>query len=71
MTNKKCITNYPRKNTDWKYINYLEDKIKVLEEELRLEKKLSSKFKQDYIYLKHQTIPQLENKILYYKQSLL
>lgn len=68
---KQLITNYPRKNTDWKYINYLEDKIKILEEELRIEKKLSAKFKQDYNYLKHQTIPQLENKLSYYKQSLL
>lgn len=67
---KQLITNYPRKNTDWKYINYLEDKIKILEEELRIEKKLTAKFKQDYNYLKHQTIPQLENKLAYYKQSL-
>ena len=68
---KKVLRTYPRKNTDWEYINYLENKIKILEEELRIEKKLSSKFKQDYTYLKHQTIPQLENKLQYHKQSLL
>lgn len=68
---KKVLRTYPRKNTDWEYINYLEDKIKILEEELRIEKKLSAKFKQDYTYLKHQTIPQLENKLQYHKQSLL
>lgn len=71
MSTKKIINDYPRKNDDWKYINFLEDKIKVLEEELRIEKKRSSKFNQDYNYLKHQTIPQLENKLSYYKQSLL
>ena len=68
---KKVLRTYPRKNTDWEYINYLENKIKILEEELRIEKKLSAKFKQDYTYLKHQTIPQLENKLQYHKQSLL
>ena len=68
---KKVLRTYTRKNTDWKYINYLEDKIKILEEELRIEKKLSAKFKQDYNYLKHQTIPQLKNILSYQKQSRL
>ena len=68
---KKVLRTYVRQNEDWQYINYLEDKIKILEEELRIEKKLSAKFKQDYTYLKHQTIPQLENKLQYHKQSLL
>ena len=68
---KKVLRTYVRQNEDWTYINYLEDKIKILEEELRIEKKLSAKFKQDYTYLKHQTIPQLENKLQYHKQSLL
>ena len=68
---KKVLRTYVRQNEDWEYINYLEDKIKILEEELRIEKKLSAKFKQDYTYLKHQTIPQLENKLQYHKQSLL
>ena len=68
---KKVLKTYTRKNTDWKYINYLEDKIKILEEELRIEKKLSAKFKQDYTYLKYQTIPQLKNILSYQKQSRL
>ena len=68
---KKVLKTYTRKNTDWKYINYLEDKIKILEEELRIEKKLSAKFKQDYTYLKNQTIPQLKNILSYQKQSRL
>lgn len=68
---KKIINKYPRCNDDWKYINYLEYKIKELEDELRSEKKRSSKYNQEYLYLKYQTIPQLENKLAYYKQSLL
>lgn len=34
--NKQIINNYPRKNTDWKYINYLENIIKELKEENKL-----------------------------------
>ena len=68
---KEHVKHYDRKEIDWRYVNFLEDKIKILEEELRIEKKLSGKFKQERNYLKHQTIPQLENKISYYKQSLL
>lgn len=67
----EIIKDYPRDTKDWKYINFLENKIKILEEEIRIEKKLSSKYIQDYHYLKHQTIPRLEDKIAYYKQSLL
>lgn len=36
MNNKKCITTYDRKNTDWKYINYLENVIKELKEENKI-----------------------------------
>lgn len=69
--NKQIINNYPRKNTDWQYINYLENVIRDLKEELRMEKEYSSKLYYDNLYLKHQKIPQLEGTIKYYKQSLL
>lgn len=63
MTEKKCIKTYPRNNTDWKYINFLEDKIKILEEDLKLEKLFHSKIRQQYLYATRQTIPQLKLEI--------
>lgn len=67
----EIIKDYPRDTKDWKYIDFLESKIKVLQEELKIEKKRSSKYNYDYLYLKCQVIPELESKINYYKQSLL
>ena len=81
---KKIITNYPRKNTDWKYINYLEDTIKELKQELEdtREEKIkwiNRSYKKDNILIlkdlkieQYQSeIEQLKNSLQYYKQSLL
>lgn len=81
---KQIITNYPRKNTDWKYINYLEDTIKELKQELedRREEKIkwiNRSYKKDNMLIlkdlkieQYQSeIEQLKSSIQYYKQSLL
>lgn len=84
MSTKKIITNYPRKNTDWKYVNYLEDTIKELKKELEdtREEKIkwiNRSYKKDNILIlkdlkieQYQSeIEQLKNSLQYYKQSLL
>lgn len=67
---KQLITNYPRKNTDWKYINYLENGIKELKEENKRLKEGRRGLINKNIKLSNE-IEQLENKLAYYKQSLL
>lgn len=67
---KQLITNYPRKNTDWKYINYLENSIKELKEENKRLKEGRRGLINKNIKLSNE-IEQLENKLAYYKQSLL
>lgn len=84
MSTKKIITNYPRKNTDWKYVNYLEDTIKELKQELEdtREEKIkwiNRSYKKDNLLIlkdlkieQYQSeIEQLKNSLQYYKQSLL
>lgn len=70
---KQLITNYPRKNTDWKYINYLENYIKELKEENKQIKESRRGLIKENNILKNkiQYYKTLENKIQYYKQSLL
>ena len=57
--NKQIINNYPRKNTDWKYINYLENVIKELKEENKQLKESGRELIKE------------NRKLAYYKQSLL
>lgn len=84
MTNKKCITTYPRKNIDWKYINYLENTVKELKQELESTREekikwINRSYKKDNILIlkdlkieQYQSeIEQLKNSLQYYKQSLL
>lgn len=81
---KKIINDYPRKKIDWKYINYLENTVKELKQELENTREEKIKWinrsyeKDNILILKdlkieqyQSEIEQLKNSLQYYKQSLL
>lgn len=80
----EIIKDYQRKNIDWKYINYLENTVKELKQELESTREekikwINRSYKKDNILIlkdlkieQYQSeIEQLKSNLQYYKQSLL
>ena len=66
--NKKVLRTYVRQNEDWTYINYLENSITELKNELKKDKALNTSLIKNYNRLYYEN-EKLENELTMLKEQ--
>ena len=65
---KKVLRTYTRQNEDWGYINYLENRITEMKNDLKIEKALNTSLIQKYNRLYYEN-EKLENELTIIKEQ--
>ena len=65
---KKVLRTYVRQNEDWAYINYLENSITEMKNELKIEKALNTSLRKNINRLYYEN-EKLENELIMIKEK--
>ena len=65
---KKVLRTYVRQNEDWGYVNYLENSITELKNELKIEKALNTSLRKNINRLYYEN-EKLENELIMIKEK--
>lgn len=65
---KKVLRTYARQNEDWGYINYLENRITEMKNDLKIEKSLNNSLRKNINRLYYEN-EKLENELIMIKEQ--